>query len=179
MINKFYLNEKLILEIKEVLDKSGTAQLYGFLDTNYFDSLKINKFRRKFELGASNYEFFEYKDKALMHELKNFISFLCNEKLKFKSAKIFSFKNGDYSILTDKNKEFYGIKLILNLTKWSNSFGGYNCLIKNNEEFFRTEGVANCLSIIKTNNEMKSFVKYVNNFSKNNRRLFLEVNFKL
>ena len=133
--------------------------------------------KRKFEIGAVNYESAYFTDMNLIFSLNRYLNNLTGKKFKFKSGKIFLLKHEDYSLLTDRQNEINGFKLILNLRKWNNAYGGYNCIIENDKEFFRTQGLPNCLSIIKTNSRMKSFVKYVNNLSGKNKRYFIELIF--
>ena len=75
--------------------------------------------------------------------------------------------------IKEKN-EFEGEQLI----EYSKHFGKfYTSFIKDNEEILRFTSLKNSINIIKTDNKMKSFVKYVNHKSHGRKRYFLELKF--
>ncbi|HLC58639.1 MAG TPA: hypothetical protein VJI68_02155 [Candidatus Nanoarchaeia archaeon] len=169
MINKIYNNKDTINQIKLVLEKEGNIQLQNFL----IDLPKIKvKLKEVYIPQLHKYRFNNFK---INKEIKEFIEKIINKKLI--SSKVYEFKHTDYTLINDNIKEKEGYKIILDLTKnWNEEANGYTSFIKNNEEVFRINPAYNSLTIIKTNKNMKSFVKYVNNKAKDNKRFFIEIN---
>ncbi len=100
---------------------------------------------------------------------------LLSKKLKLVSSKAFCFKHGDYTLLSDKSKSDKGLIVVYELTEfWDDIAGGFHSFISDKEELLRLSPVFNSLTIILNNKSMKSFIKYVNHYSKNNKRIFIE-----
>lgn len=179
MINNTYLNDEALEQIKTVLNKEGVITLYGFLANDYYSKLltklKQFKFQNNYDPPRFSYKSFKLEDNKLKPSLSLFIAKILNLNLQIDSDIIFCFEHRDYTLMNDSSSEIDGIKIILELTpNWDESSGGYTSFIKNKEEVFRLYPIKNSLTIIKTKNEFKSFVKYVNHFSGKNKRYFLE-----
>ena len=167
MINKTYKNKQVQEKIIEIIIKEGSIQLQDFLTKK----LKIPKLKKEYIPQLYSYKTNKYK---LSKEIKGFLETITNKKVK--STKIFQFKHKDYTIINDKLKEKEGYKIILELTeKWNQESGGYTSIIENNKETLRINPIYNSLTIIKTNEKTKSFIKYINNKA-NNKRKFIEIN---
>lgn len=179
MINKVYIKEQTIEKIKKVLKKEGCIQLQNFFREKYYKVLynKNIKLKKVYIPNLCSYSFSEFKDKKFLKQISNFLSNFY--RLKLKGSKILYFKHEDYTLLNDKTNEEEGITIIIELTNnWNNEYGGYTLFTKNNKEVLRINPIKNSLTIIKTNKEMKSFVKYVNHKAKNNKRIFVELKYK-
>ncbi|QQG38961.1 MAG: hypothetical protein HYS32_00660 [Candidatus Woesearchaeota archaeon] len=180
MINKVY--SKNLNKVKQHFEKEGSVQLQNFFDDNYFNELidKIKKVELNKIFDSLNYSYSSagFNDKELINGISGFLSKLLGKKVNFNFSKIFCFKHKDYTLLNDEISEEKGFKVILELTEnWSDEFGGYISFVKDEEEVFRVDTIDNSFTLIKTNDKMKSFVKYINNKAGNNLRLFLELFF--
>ncbi len=176
MINKIYFNKQTRIKIKEILELESSIQLQEFLENASYKILLENI--KKLEL-EKNYKPELYSNSSIKYNIKDLNNFL--EELmgkRVRSSRLFCFKHKDYTIINDNINEEEGFTIILELTeKWNKKYGGYTSFVKNNEEIFRLNPKKNSLTIIKTNIEMKSFVKYINNKAKNKKRYFLKINF--
>ena len=171
MINKEYTKKTVIAKIKKEFDKEGSIQLQDFMKID----ISGIKFVRSYGPSLHSYSFSEFNDKEVIEAISNFLVGIINEKISFRSAKIFIFKRGDYTLMNDNMNESNGIKVIFELThKWNNEANGYTSFIKDNSEILRILPMKESLTIIKTDNKMKSFVKYVNYKAGINRRCFIE-----
>ncbi|MBS3167581.1 hypothetical protein J4216_00450 [Candidatus Woesearchaeota archaeon] len=170
MINNIYKDKKIIEQIKEILKKQGSIQLKEFLK----EPPKINsKLKEEYVPQSHSYKFTDYE---MNKEIIKFVEIITNKKLR--SSKLFELKHKDYKLLSDKQKEREGYKIIIELTKsWKEEFGGFTSIIENNQENLRIIPEENTLSIIRTNKEQKSFIKYINNKAKNQKRIFIELIF--
>ena len=172
MINKIYNNNQTVEKIREILDPGKSIQLQNILELESFKKLKLEKVKLKKEYKPELHSYCskEYSNK----ELNEFLIKLLNKDIK--SSELFIFRHRDYTLLNDNLNEKEGFKAILELTEnWNNEANGYTSFIKDNKEIFRIIPITNSLTIIKTDKQMKSFIKYINNKAKNNNRHFLEV----
>ncbi len=168
-INNIYNNKGVQKQIKNILEKEGSIQLQDFLKE--LPKLKIN-FKKEYKPQSHSYKISNYN---LSKEIKLFIENITGKKIS--SSNIFEFKHKDYTLLNDKNSEKKVYKIILELTEnWKEEFGGFTSFIKYNKELFRINPIYNSLAIVKTNKEMKSFVKYINNKAKNHQIIKLNLN---
>lgn len=176
MINNFY--NKHIDEVRKVFDKKTFVQFHGFLDNKDYNKIfsDINKVKsiKKYDPMLFSYNLIIYNNKDLVKEVNNFVYNLLRKNLKLISFKTFCLERGDYVILNDKINEKKGIKLIIELTKnWNEQNCGYISFVKNNSELVKIKTLGNCATIIKTDENMRSFIKYINHNVKN-KKIFME-----
>lgn len=175
MINKVYFNKDSLNKIKQIINSEGSIQLYDFLEENAFNKLfsdlKKTKFKKYFIPKLGSYSYSNFNSKIFSEFLTNLL------RVKIKNCIIYSFKHRDYTLMSDSKFENNGFKVVFEITdNWNQEAGGYHSFIKNSEEVFRLNFIRNSLTIIKTDNKMKSFVKYVNNKAGKNKRYFVELN---
>jgi hypothetical protein len=180
MINNYYNQDKIKDQIAETFNITGSFQLYGFLETDYYKNL-LNKIKKlKFENFYNPEEgkcsFFKTNDLVII-EIKKYLENLFGFPLRLTFSEFVIFGHKDYTLMNDSKKEVEGIKVFFELSDFNEDFGGYSVFIKNNEEIYRTNSVSNSLIVVKTDPKMKSFVKYVNNKSNKKERLFLALCF--
>lgn len=180
MINTAYVNEELIEQIKELLEQEGIVQLNEFLDEKVLNDVKKKREQRKLKrvynpLSAS-YSWIDWAENV--EDITAFIEKIVG-RVKVRSVKLICFKHKDYTLINDKQSEEEGYTIIVELTDgWNKESGGFTSFIKNNEEMQRIYPIPNSLSLIKTNKELKSFVKYINHKAGNEKRIFLEIKCK-
>jgi len=182
MINKVYAQKISLEQIKKVLDNKNSIQLQCFFEEEYFNKLKdrINKIilKKEFIPQLYSYSSADFKDKDIISTINNLISYLFNKSSKLSSSRIFSFQHRDYTLLSDSIRQDDGVKVIIELTdNWNDEANGYTSFVKDKKEVARINVINNSVSIIRTNNDMRSFVKYVNYKSKDKKRIFIELTY--
>lgn len=184
MINPVYFEEDSINKIKEIFDRDGSIQLQNFFDREYLNKLinKIKNVKLKIEYDPMlhSYNYSEFEDKELINELNKILSKInIKLSLSLSSSRLFCFGHRDYSLLSDKINEEEGIKIIIELTKdWNHEANGYTSFVMDNKELVRINSIGNSVSIIKTDNNIKSFVKYINHYALNKKRYFIELKYE-
>ncbi len=191
-INNNYLNPQTIVTIKQSFQNNNpkSIQLNHFLIEYKFKKLQKSILKSKFELNYKPDCCSFYKTKKTnksvndfikfiqSNEFSSLISFIYNKKTKFKSFEVIRFEHGNYTLLHDEINDPKQLRLIFDFTNyWSDKSGGYNSYIYDSEEILRINPTRNSLSLIDLNGKIKSFVKYVNNKSKNNQAIFLIAKF--
>lgn len=182
MLNQQYKDKEVLIPIQEVLNETGSIQLQGILDSKpYLELLnKMSKFNLKKEYSPESHSYHSSKftDKDVINLISKFISELFTRKPELKSATLYKFKHRDYTLLQDDISEKKGVTVILELTKeWDLQADGYTTFFEDNAEISRINPIPNSLAIILTNKNMKSFIKYINHYSKTNERIFIELKF--
>ena len=183
MINNYYSNKEVINEISKVILKEGKVELQKLLEEWYYkqllEDIKILKLKKKYIPQFYRYEYSTFKDKKLILLMEYFLFKIFKKDIKFYEARLLLFKHKDYVLLNDQINERNGIKLILDLTKgWNEESGGYTLFVKDNKEMLKIKPNNNTLTIIITDNKMKSFVKYINHKAQDKKRIFIELNYK-
>ncbi len=179
MINETYKDKEILKPIKEILGEQGSIQLQEFLTIEGCESLKNKEFKRKYKPEEYSFKSISLKNKKLKEEIKRLLKDLELKELKLISSNFFQFGHKDYTLLNDKKNEKEGITLFIELTKnWKEESRGYTSFIENNTEVLRIIPKENSVTIIKTNEKMKSFIKYINNQTEENKREFIELKYK-
>ena len=169
MINGFYLKKEVQASVLDVLEKEGSVQLFNFLD-----GLEVSSnLKKEYDPLSHKYSVVDFSEKAFL----DFFSSLFGEGFSLVSSKVFSFSHGDYSLLEDDVFEEEGYCLIFDFCDFDELFGGYHSFVKDSEEVVRLLPKKYCLSIVKTSKDMQSFVKYVNHFAGEKKRMFLLMGF--
>lgn len=99
---------------------------------------------------------------------------LTGKKVNQLHVQLLAFSHGDYLLLHDTLKQPSGTIFFLELTqKWQHLWGGFTSFVKQ-QELIRLYPVPNSLTIFQQENNVNYFVKYVNFYAKNNKRIVLQ-----
>lgn len=180
-INKEYLKKENFELIKKTFDSNrpNSIQLREILSKKLYNSILPQLKKIKWELKEEKTDYFRYSIGELPEDLlkllradffKEFISSLTGIKFNGLKLRFFRFSSGDYTLLHDKLKPKEGVVLILDLTRdWDVKWGGQNIFLNEDNELLRINPLSNSLTLIKRDNQVKDFVKYVNHFAKTDR----------
>ena len=179
MIANSYTDEIVLKQLREAFEKEGSVHLTQFLDKKVHEKLlaqvKRAYFKRTFAPLTHSYGVLPFHQNLLARTVHDFICSLLGLTLPLPSISAYSFGHRDYTVLQDDVFEKKGILVQLDLSlHWKEEFGGSTYLIDKDHDFLRVLPLSNSLVMMKTDQTMKRFVKYVNHMATNRRRLFLE-----
>ena len=181
MIEKNYLEEKAIKQIKEQYDNNKfmkSISLYGFFEDVFLGRIIDEIDNELFEKDHSLMTHRRYKasfEKLGNRVLENgdflkLIEEICEIKLEKYSIhyELHRYKIGDYKILSDGDNNKKGIELIIDLTPvWDDENGGYLIYTNGDGEFYEIPSSYGSLTIVEREKNLQYFVKYVNHYAKN------------
>ena len=106
--------------------------------------------------------------------IQKLLSVLVASKIKMIDAELCSFGHADYTVMQDEIPVKKGITFELDFTTdWKEEWGGYTRYV-DNEEKLRVLPQMNTLTLVKEEQYMQHFVKYVYHQEKEKRRIFLQ-----
>lgn len=166
MINKIYLNDKIIQGIKKELKEKNFVLLDSFFDSSFYEKIKKESAREEFKkkFVYNKYSFLEMQSKKIEKDFLSaqFIEFLeevLNLKIKNFEISIRKFGHGDYTLLHDSEKEKSKIGFLFFICDdWNLNFGG-NVFYK--EKNLIVNPKENRFFVMKKSS--RKFVKYLNN----------------
>ena len=181
MIEKNYLEEKAIKQIKEQYDNNKfmkSISLYGFFEDVFLGRIIDEIDNELFEKDHSLMTHRRYKasfEKLGNRILENgdflkLIEEICEIKLEKYSIhyELHRYKIGDYKILSDGDNNKKGIELIIDLTPvWDDENGGYLIYTNGDGDFYEIPSSYGSLTIVERQKDLQYFVKYVNHYAKN------------
>ncbi len=181
MIEKNYLEEKAIKQIKEQYDNNKfmkSISLYGFFEDVFLGRIIDEIDNELFEKDHSLMTHRRYKasfEKLGNRVLENddflkLIEEICEIKLEKYSIhyELHRYKIGDYKILSDEDNNKKGIELIIDLTPvWDDENGGYLIYTNGDGDFYEIPSSYGSLTIVERQKDLQYFVKYVNHYAKN------------
>lgn len=181
MIEKNYLEEKAIKQIKEQYDNNKfmkSISLYGFFEDVFLGRIIDEIDNELFEKDHSLMTHRRYKasfEKLGNRILENgdflkLIEEICEIKLEKYSIhyELHRYKIGDYKILSDEDNNKKGIELIIDLTPvWDDENGGYLIYTNGDGDFYEIPSSYGSLTIVERQKDLQYFVKYVNHYAKN------------
>ena len=181
MIEKNYLEEKAIKQIKEQYDNNKfmkSISLYGFFEDVFLGRIIDEIDNELFEKDHSLMTHRRYKasfEKLGNRILENgdflkLIEEICEIKLEKYSIhyELHRYKIGDYKIMSDGDNNKKGIELIIDLTPvWDDENGGYLIYTNGDGEFYEIPSSYGSLTIVEREKNLQYFVKYVNHYAKN------------
>ena len=181
MIEKNYLEEKAIKQIKEQYDNNKfmkSISLYGFFEDKFLNRIIDEVDNELFEKDHSLMTHRRYKasfeklgDRILENgDFLKLIEEICEIKLEKYSIhyELHRYKIGDYKILSDDDNNKKGIELIIDLTPvWDDENGGYLIYTNGDGDFYEIPSSYGSLTIVEREKNLQYFVKYVNHYAKN------------
>ena len=181
MIEKNYLEEKAIKQIKEQYDNNKfmkSISLYGFFEDVFLgriiDEIDNELFEKDHSLMTHRRHkasFGRLGDRVLENDdFLKLIEEICEIKLEKYSIhyELHRYKIGDYKILSDGDSNKKGIELIIDLTPvWDDENGGYLIYTNGDGEFYEIPSSYGSLTIVEREKNLQYFVKYVNHYAKN------------
>lgn len=179
MINKFYLDDDNIANMKKHLAKNSLLVLDEFISKDIAKELlkEINALDLDRLSKADEYSYhigtLTKKSSELVNslEFKEFIQKLLSKKIRNKCIKIYKWQ--DYKIANDLQSE-NKIKILLDLTiNWDKEFGGNYYIIDKSTKEIESKFLR--LTIINFNKNTKEILKYINNHAKDKKRIFIEI----
>lgn len=187
MINKNYLQEEIIVQIKEAFSENEFVRLEGFLDEDEYNDLneKINRGNGKLAKIPDRYSYSlidnrEAESVVNSSKFKEFLFRIIGKKFGKTKLSVKRFGWKDYTLVHDDEagKEETRFFFII-ADKWDSAFGGQIVYLTENglgnPLVFPIAGNSFC--IIRKRKDMHSFVKYVNNLA--GKRSFVVVEGKI
>lgn len=177
-LNKTYLEKKAQENIRKLFNQEGSIQLRAFFGHQSYlrllDTIKRKKFKRFYKSNLYAYHAVSIHEKESADLLAYFFYSLFKKKPTLVSARAYSFQHGDYTLLHDATAETPGILFLIELTPhWESTYGGYHSFIQKNKELLRIYPVGNTLTLIRTQKDTRSFIKYINHTARPHKRSFI------
>lgn len=194
-INKQYTNIEFVQDMQEFFDKEGFIQLLDFFDEDKVETLHKTLEKTSF---TKDFKPLEHKKSTLniketfvpeilecveffkSREWIEYLETITEFSLQYKTISLDKFSHRDYEILNDKKEREDSLQVIFDLTpSWRNSWGGILTFTTKEEELLYLEPKFNALNIIFKPSEIMTYLKYLNNQTKNNQiiRIIVEYEF--
>jgi len=155
-------------EMKLVFEKEGVLQLADFLSKedfkNTLSDISTLSFTKKVDPVKYSYSESELPGSLRLlssEEFSNLIFKITGQRVA--NFKLRSFAHRDYTLLHDDIKEGAGIDVFYDLTvDWPEHAGGFLSYTDGEKELLHIEPLANSLVIVRRDDKMMKFLKYVN-----------------
>ena len=180
MIKKNYFQD--IEKLKKSFEKDKEFPcliLFEFLDEIFYGKLKeeVKNLDFKKDKKQFTYSYGKANPGELLkefidsNEFKTFVKKITSRD-KVKDISIYKLSWQDYMILNDQNKEESEFDLFIDFTEeWNEFFGGSLIYVDGTGDYLKIPIRENMAGIIKKNDGVNKFIKYVNNHSGNQTRL--------
>ncbi len=172
-----FFNTKIKTVVKQLFCLDATRKYVPNI-YNYSFAQKIRNVQKIDDKSDGNKELMNFLALFQSEEWIKYISFITGIKVVNCTLKIKSFGHKDYSLIHDSIEQKKAIIVLVDITpNWKDEFGGYFVLHKG-EEFFVVPSAENSILIYERDQEMKSFVKYVNHHAGKKKKIFLEIEYE-
>ncbi len=194
-LNKFYTTKDTIKEMKDYFENEGFIQLNDILNKNYakkvkeiilkqnficeykpmFHKRKILNTKNLFDLETIKLiEYFKSK------EFLEYIEEITDFDLSLNKLELCVYEHKDFIILNDKTTREDTIEVIYDISdKYKENFGGKLTYVSEEEELVYLEPTFNTLTILYKAEELKKYLKYINNNAKTNKIVRIEISFNM
>ena len=176
-LNGMYINEEVVMQMKESYSQNRMIKLESFLKPEGYKELfnLIKDIKGEKVKIADRYSYEELGDLSGVGKFFNsrdfseFISKISGEVINGVNVNILGFKHRDYTLLHDSEDDREGMEFMFVFAdKWKKEWGGYMTYTDNEAKSYIFEPEGNCFILIDKNG-MGSFVKYINNLAKDER----------
>ena len=164
-LNPAYTKD-VIKSASHAFAKSGSLQLQSFLSHSGLKQFTNFKWKKCYNPLEFSYSVANPPSFVFSPEFKEVISNLTGRKVK--SASMFCFQHGDYSLLFDDLKPQTNVVAMLDLFDVDELAGGWTSFLEDGKEVFRVVPKRNALTLV-SQNKFYSFTKYVNHHASNHR----------
>ncbi|HLC81853.1 MAG TPA: hypothetical protein VJH68_04305 [Candidatus Nanoarchaeia archaeon] len=155
--------------------------LYQFFNQEYYQQLKAEIKRLNFKKSRQHLSHSCAQAKVplllnnflLSQKFQQFLFFITGNKVKSLTAKAYQFGREDYLILNDRLQKNHHAEITLDLTNgWDKNWGGSISYANGKGEVLALPIKENTFTIIELKRNVNRYVKYINHYAKNKKRVF-------
>jgi hypothetical protein len=191
-INPVYLSHHALYDAAMQFARGKSIQLQQFLIPDAAKALSVQLAKAPLKVHYVPDQYRRHEPKTIptlakqlrsvlstTHEMRNIISTIVQENVRFKDARLCVYKHGDYTVRHDKNREPPGYDVLIDLTpRWDARACGHHSYVDSmGNERVKVSPAFNTLSIVHRLAKLQKFVKYVNHNAGDDRRIVFETRY--
>lgn len=177
MLSALYLQDETYRQVIQQLEQQGSLQLQNFLTPEAHHKVSRQIFQLHYQRSYQP-QFHSYGsaliDNALIRHLTGWVHALF-PATQMHPVHAYRFQHRDYVLFHDSRHEERGIVGMFELTPlWCEGWGGWTLALKGKQEPLRLPSLPNTLTLIRTDEQTRLGVKYINHYAGEHRRHFLQ-----
>ena len=182
-VNSVYLSEAGLSAAHTAFQQHGYVQLREFLKPEIFGKLqkliRKSSWRQQYLPDVVKCSLAQCQKKIwkllFSSDFRVFVEVITGFKSKRPLLSLCRFSHGDYSLLNDKVASKKGIMFELEFSaKWNHSSGGFTSVLREGSEIVRVCPQQNTLTLVNSDKNTQSFVKYVTHKAGMRKRVFIQ-----